>query len=249
MHATTVPASLHRSLPVSALSYIQMGEGLFQCDWRAHSLPQCSPCPSIASALTAPTVQPTPIHCLSTHLAHSAAHAHPLPQHSPRRLPPTDPCTFYTFAPRAWRCTHTAHSTCTAHTQRTVRAQHMSCVRGSAQHMRSTCVPVLAHRRGGVPGGAVPQAAPAPPAPGRPESGRLRRSVSPLLGASGSGSGSGTGVLSPMQRRAQPPPPPRGASSLPPSRPASSAVGGGDQPYDPFAHAHDALDEFKRPRR
>ena len=187
-----------------------------------------------------PAVQPMPIHCLSTHCAHSAAHAHPLPQHSARRLPPTDPCTFYTFAPRAWRCTHT---------QRTVRAQHMSCVRGSAQHMRSTCVPVLAHRRGGVPGGAVPQAAPAPPAPGRPESGRLRRSVSPLLGASGSGSGSGTGVLSPMQRRAQPPPPPRGASSLPPSRPASSAVGGGDQLYDPFAHAHDALDEFKRPRR
>ena len=54
MHATTVPASLHRSLPVSALSYIQMGEGLFQCDWRAHSPPQRSPRPSIASALSAP---------------------------------------------------------------------------------------------------------------------------------------------------------------------------------------------------
>ena len=31
----------------------------------------------------------------------SAAHARLLPQHSARRLPPTDPCTFYAFAPRA----------------------------------------------------------------------------------------------------------------------------------------------------
>lgn len=118
----------------------------------------------------------------------------------------------------------------------------------SAQHMRSTCTPVLTRRRGGVPGGAVPQCAPPPPAPpGRPESSRLRRSVSPLLGASGSGSCSG--VPSPMQRRAQPPLPPRGSSSLPPSRPASSTAGGDQLADYAFAHAHDALDEFKRLRR
>ena len=47
----------------------------------------------------------------------SAAHARPLPQHSARRLSLTDPCTFYAFAPRAWRYTHGAqnvHSTCAA---------------------------------------------------------------------------------------------------------------------------------------
>jgi hypothetical protein len=172
----------------------------------------------LARPLT-PAVHPTPIRCLSIHRAAS------------RRLP------------------HAPYTRSTPPTQRTA----------CAQHMHSTHAPVLTHRRGGVPGGAGQQVAPLPPAPsappGRPESGRLRRSVSPLLGGGGGGgSGSGTtfasaGVPSPMQRRGQPPPPPpapRGSSSLPPSRPASSTAGR-DQLVDyAFAHAHDALDEFKR---
>ena len=138
--------------------------------------------------------------------------APPLPQHSPRSLP---------LSARAYllHCALAPHAWRHVYVQRT----HSLC----AQHVHCS----VARRRGGVPGGGL-----------RPESGRLRRSDSPLLG----GSVSGSGVASPLLGRPQPPPAPRPPSSLAPSLPSSRPPSAAGELLGDFALAHDALDEFRR---